>query len=137
MATTTAYRLCYEPFYDGAAYVTGPDLPHRPAVYLERWCNEWWGVDCTLLVPDLAELLQTFYGFKVIPPVKADQAVSVDMHIEREYGNRPGGTGDYRALMADEGLHRDGLRQAMLRYVYPMSQEAEKRVSIERAASSS
>lgn len=83
----------------------------KAAVYCQFKCEEWFGAEKMLSNLGVASLLVTFYGFQHTSVV--DGCDVVDMHLHREESCGAG----YYALMADETLYRDKLKEYMETHV--------------------
>lgn len=75
----------------------------RAAMYLQFHAEEWFGEDALVSNLGIASALVTFYGCKHAARNTSSQVI--DMHDDREEWP------DADTLMADQALHRDGLRE--------------------------
>lgn len=91
--------------------VSGEVDAKRAALFCQFSAEEWFGESTSLSNQCIASALVSFYGFVQTAP--GESAKEIDMHFDREAacGN------EYRALVSDEALHREGLRSFIEPYV--------------------
>lgn len=86
----------------------------RAALYCQFKSEEWFAEDAGLMTLGVAALLTMFYGYRQAPVPDHDDFIDIDMYREREAAVQGS---LYRELMADESLHRDGLRDHMKNFL--------------------
>lgn len=101
--TKQIYRIFHNyDLGDQSFYLESDTDPTRAAVYCQFLAEDQMGDSASVLNAGIAQALIQFYDCK--PAEKTDSAINVDMYYARE-----GLCGDYKELMADESLHRDGI----------------------------
>ncbi len=87
---------------DQSFYLESDTEPTRAAVYCQFLAEDQIGDSVSVLNSGIAKALIQFYGCK--PADKTNSAIDVDMYYARERM-----CGDYKQLMADESLQREGI----------------------------
>lgn len=87
---------------DQAVYLTSETDPTRAAVYCQFLTEDHLGESTSVLNIGIAKALIQFYGCH--PAEKTESAIDVDLYFARA-----GLCGDYKDLMADKSLHREGI----------------------------
>lgn len=85
----------------------------RAVLYCEFMCEEWFGPNMDMSNLAYAALLEMFYGFRHVASDYGDGFTDVDLYSDREKS-----IGDSDKIKSDASLHRDGLREAMARFVH-------------------
>lgn len=87
---------------DQSMYLASATDPTRAAVYCQFYAEDQLGDSASVLNAGVAKALIQFYG--CVPADKTDSAIDLDLYFAREEM-----CGEYRELMADESLQREGL----------------------------
>lgn len=88
--------------FDQSVYLAADFDPSRAAVYCQFLAEEHLGESAIVLNRGIAKALIELYG--CTPAAKVENAISLDLHFARE-----GMCKEYKQLMADTSLHREGI----------------------------
>lgn len=108
--TTKTYRIYH--FYDRgdqSVYVASPTDPTRAAVYCQFLAEDKIAESASVMNVGIAKALVQFYGCTSVE--KTVTAIDIDLHFARE-----GHCRDYKQLMADQSLQRQGIIELLRPY---------------------